>query len=61
MLLEEVPIAVDSFNHQGSDVGGPQIYFLSHAHEDHLKGLNKKWRKGQLAGAWCMVNGSPKS
>lgn len=43
MLLEEVPVAVDSFNHDGG-----VLFFCSHAHEDHLKGLNKKWRKGPL-------------
>ena len=48
MLLEEAPIAVDSFNHPGVELGGPQIYFCSHAHEDHMKGLSKKWRKGRL-------------
>lgn len=46
MLLEEAPIAVDSFNHPGPEQGGPQIFFCSHAHDDHLKGLGKKWRKG---------------
>eukprot|EP00435_Cladocopium_sp_Y103_P029346 s3589_g7.t1 len=48
MLLEEVPIAVDSFNHPGPEQGGPQIFFCSHAHDDHLRGLGKKWRKGRL-------------
>jgi len=48
MLLEEAPIAVDSFNHPGPEQGGPQIFFCSHAHDDHLKGLGKKWRKGRL-------------
>lgn len=48
MLLEEAPIAVDTFNHPGPEQGGPQIFFCSHAHDDHLKGLGKKWRKGRL-------------
>ena len=43
MLLEEVPVAVDSFNHQPG-----LVFFCSHAHEDHLKGLSKKWQKGPL-------------
>jgi len=52
MLLEEAPIAVDSFNHPGVELGGPQIYFCSHAHEDHMKGLSKKWRKGPDGMKW---------
>ncbi|CAJ1405051.1 unnamed protein product [Effrenium voratum] len=44
MLLEEAPIAVDSFDHPDPGL----IFFCSHAHEDHLKGLHNSWRRGPL-------------
>ena len=43
MLLEEVPVAVDSFHHDQC-----QAFFCSHAHDDHLKGLSGSWRRGHI-------------
>jgi len=42
MLLEELPIAVDSFSHRGAEV----LFFCSHAHADHLVGLHGRWQRG---------------
>eukprot|EP00929_Paragymnodinium_shiwhaense_P102422 TRINITY_DN6560_c0_g1_i1.p1 TRINITY_DN6560_c0_g1~~TRINITY_DN6560_c0_g1_i1.p1 ORF type:complete len:470 (+),score=73.16 TRINITY_DN6560_c0_g1_i1:142-1551(+) len=43
MLLDTIPVAVDSFYHRER-----VLFFCSHAHEDHLKGLHDKWRKGPI-------------
>mmetsp|Transcript_41722 Transcript_41722/g.97429 ORF Transcript_41722/g.97429 Transcript_41722/m.97429 type:complete len:392 (+) Transcript_41722:27-1202(+) len=43
MLLEEAPVAVDSFNHEAG-----VTFFCSHAHDDHLKGLSGSWRRGPI-------------
>ena len=43
MLLEEAPVAVDSFSHE------PGVtFFCSHAHDDHLKGLSGSWCRGPI-------------
>jgi len=42
MLLDGLPIAVDSFDHQEPGL----FYFCSHAHEDHLDGLHGLWDRG---------------
>ena len=44
MLLEEAPIAVDSFNHDQPGL----VFFCSHAHDDHLRGLSGNWRSGLI-------------
>lgn len=44
MLLEWGPIAVDSFHHDEAGL----LFFLSHAHEDHLKGLHARWSRGKI-------------
>jgi len=43
-MLEEAPIAVDSFAHKEPGV----LFFCSHVHEDHLRGLNKNWKRGTI-------------
>eukprot|EP00971_Amphidinium_carterae_P302062 6000960-Amphidinium_carterae.1 len=55
MLLEEVPIAVDSFRHSEPGIA----FFCSHAHDDHLTGLSNSWAKGNLL-AFLEIK-SPKS
>lgn len=43
MLLED-RVAIDSFHHKSDQI----LYFCSHAHDDHLRGLHANWRKGQI-------------
>ena len=40
--LSHSPINVDDFSK------GAAVYFLSHAHEDHLKGLRDNWNEGPI-------------
>jgi len=44
MLLDDAPIAIDSFNHPESGL----LFFCSHAHEDHLQGLHGAWKRGTI-------------
>eukprot|EP00747_Dinoflagellata_sp_TGD_P164979 gnl/TRDRNA2_/TRDRNA2_185698_c0_seq1.p1 gnl/TRDRNA2_/TRDRNA2_185698_c0~~gnl/TRDRNA2_/TRDRNA2_185698_c0_seq1.p1 ORF type:complete len:557 (+),score=54.08 gnl/TRDRNA2_/TRDRNA2_185698_c0_seq1:48-1673(+) len=40
MLLDPIPVAVDSFSHAHPS---SLLFFCSHAHADHLSGLNNRW------------------
>jgi len=44
MRLDGAPIAVDSFSHLEAGV----LFFCSHAHEDHLRGLHSGWDRGPV-------------
>merc|ERR1719246_261801 len=40
-------IRVDNFQYRSTDKTD-YVYFLSHCHEDHLKGLSNNWSQGKI-------------
>ena len=46
MRLPNTPFCVDSFH--GGDTSYHPIFFLTHAHADHLAGLGPQWAAGRL-------------